>query len=224
MEDDPNDPDPLNPPRLFLPAEPEFSNLLIHPYVSPALTADLSNLPPLLVHSGGVETLRDEHSLFAQRAARAGVDVTHEIFRDGVHVFQALAMMSSATAALQAIGEWAKSRPAQVEKVDEEKVFGEIDRHLEQAWESRNQKAKVEQGQKQGVREKKAAQAARFTYERIVEEAPPIRLRKTAHEAAREAVEENEHYKPKEGLTTVFVAKKAPSPGVLGRLFGSSRL
>ncbi|EGU12195.1 putative Monocarboxylate permease [Rhodotorula toruloides ATCC 204091] len=224
LTDDPNDPDPLNPPRLFLPAEPDFSKLLIHPYVSPALTADLSNLPPLLVHSGGVETLRDEHSLFAQRAARAGVDVTHEIFRDGVHVFQALAMMSSATAALQAIGESAKNRPARVEKVDEEKVFGEIDARLKQAWEGRAQKAKVEQGQKQGEREKKAEQVAKFTYERVVEEAPPIRLRKTAHEAAKKAVEENEHYKPKEGLTTVFVAKKAPSPGVLGRLFGSSHL
>ncbi|BGP26282.1 hypothetical protein JCM10295v2_005228 [Rhodotorula toruloides] len=170
------------------------------------------------------KTLRDEHSLFAQRAARAGVDVTHEIFRDGVHVFQALTAMSSAAAALRAIGKWAKDRPARVEKVDEEKVFGDIDAHLKHAWEGRDQKAKAEPGRKQSEREKKAAQVAKFMYERVIEEAPPIRLRRSAHEAAKKALEENEHYKPREGLTTVFVAKKAPSPGLLGRLFGSSHL
>ncbi|GEM10300.1 hypothetical protein Rt10032_c10g4317 [Rhodotorula toruloides] len=165
--------------------------------------------------------LRDEK---LPQVARAGVDVTHEIFRDGVHVFQALTAMSSAAAALRAIGKWAKDRPARVEKVDEEKVFGDIDAHLKHAWEGRDQKAKAEPGRKQSEREKKAAQVAKFMYERVIEEAPPIRLRRSAHEAAKKALEENEHYKPREGLTTVFVAKKAPSPGLLGRLFGSSHL
>ena len=56
--------------------------LLRHPYVSP-LYGDLHDLPPLLLHVGDGEILRDDATRFAARARDAGVDVTIDIV-DGV--------------------------------------------------------------------------------------------------------------------------------------------
>ena len=39
---------------------------------------------------GGAETLRDEGTVFAERARSAGVDVTLEVYPEMVHVFQML--------------------------------------------------------------------------------------------------------------------------------------
>ncbi|GJN94776.1 hypothetical protein Rhopal_007868-T1 [Rhodotorula paludigena] len=108
--DNPND--PLHPPRLFLttPSQPpsHYTSLLAHPYVSPALAplSTLSSLPPLLVHSGGLETLADEITVFVRRARRAGSErITHQIWTDGPHVFQALLRPAGEHAAAQA-GAW----------------------------------------------------------------------------------------------------------------------
>jgi monoterpene epsilon-lactone hydrolase len=58
------------------------------PLVSP-LFADPSGLPPLLVHVGEIEALRDDAVQFAARAAAAGVDVTLEVWPEMVHVWHA---------------------------------------------------------------------------------------------------------------------------------------
>ena len=59
-----------------------------HPLASP-LFADLQGLPPLLVHVGTAETLLDDSTRFAERARRADVDVTLDVWDDMIHVFHA---------------------------------------------------------------------------------------------------------------------------------------
>lgn len=56
------------------------------PLVSP-LFGDPTGLPPLLIHVGEVETLRDDAVRFAQRATEAGVDVTLEVWPEMIHVW-----------------------------------------------------------------------------------------------------------------------------------------
>ena len=56
------------------------------PLVSP-LFADLAGLPPLLIHVGELETLRDDAIRFAERAIAAGVDVTLEVWPEMIHVW-----------------------------------------------------------------------------------------------------------------------------------------
>lgn len=76
--------DYLSPPkqgRLFAPAlycggDDAYARLKTDAYTSP-LFADAKNLPPLLIQAGEAECLRDDSTLFAHRAAKAGVDVTY---------------------------------------------------------------------------------------------------------------------------------------------------
>lgn len=56
------------------------------PLASP-LYADLSGLPPLLVHVGGREVLLDDATRLAERAREAGVDVTLEIRDEMIHIW-----------------------------------------------------------------------------------------------------------------------------------------
>jgi acetyl esterase/lipase len=56
------------------------------PLASP-LFADLTGLPPLLVHVGSDEVLLDDSLLLAERASAAGVDTTLEIWDDMIHVW-----------------------------------------------------------------------------------------------------------------------------------------
>ena len=56
---------------------------LTHPYASP-LFGDFRGLPPMLVQSGDAEVLRDECTLLAHKATRAGVTVRHELYEDAV--------------------------------------------------------------------------------------------------------------------------------------------
>lgn len=59
------------------------------PLVSPVF-ADPTGLPPLLIHVGEAETLRDDAVRFAERAAKAGVDVTLEVWPEMIHVWHVL--------------------------------------------------------------------------------------------------------------------------------------
>ena len=55
------------------------------PMASP-LFADLSGLPPLLVHAGGDETMLDDSRIFVERARAAGVEVSFKIYDGMWHV------------------------------------------------------------------------------------------------------------------------------------------
>jgi epsilon-lactone hydrolase len=53
--------------------------------------ADLSGLPPLLIHVGDAEVLLDDSTVLAQRAQDAGVPVTLEVWPDMIHVWHIFA-------------------------------------------------------------------------------------------------------------------------------------
>lgn len=75
------------------------------------LYADLSGLPPLLIQVGTAETLLDDSNRIAERARKAGVDVTLEVWDDMIHVFQAFAMMlPEGQQAIDKIGEYLRTR------------------------------------------------------------------------------------------------------------------
>jgi acetyl esterase/lipase len=80
------------------------------PLASP-LYADLSGLPPLLIQVGTAETLLDDSTRLAERARKAGVDVTLEPWEDMIHVWQAFAsMLPEGQQAVERIGAFLKMR------------------------------------------------------------------------------------------------------------------
>jgi acetyl esterase/lipase len=60
------------------------------PLLSPALYADLTGFPPLLIQVGTNEVLLDDSTRLATRAREAGVDVILDVTADAPHVFQSL--------------------------------------------------------------------------------------------------------------------------------------
>lgn len=80
------------------------------PLASP-LFAELSGLPPMLVHVGTAETLLDDSIRFAERARAAGVDVSLEVWDAMVHVWHAFSpLLPEADRAIARIGEYLRSR------------------------------------------------------------------------------------------------------------------
>ena len=80
------------------------------PLASP-IYADLSGLPPLLIHVGENEVLLDDSTRLAERAEAAGVDVTLEVWPDMIHVWHFFAaMLPEGQQAIERIGAWVKER------------------------------------------------------------------------------------------------------------------
>lgn len=98
--------DHLNPVGCYLGPQ-GLTSYLTHPYASP-LFGDLHGLPPMLIQSGDAEVLRDEITLLAHKATLAGVNVTHELYEDMVHVFQMLTFLPAAKAAINSVGRWVR--------------------------------------------------------------------------------------------------------------------
>jgi len=61
------------------------------PLLSPAVVADLTGFPPMLLQVGTNEILLDDSTRLAARATAAGVDVILDITADVPHVFQSFA-------------------------------------------------------------------------------------------------------------------------------------
>ncbi len=57
------------------------------------LYADLKGLPPMLIQVGTAEVLLDDSTRLAERAKKAGVDVTLEPWEDMIHIWQFFASM-----------------------------------------------------------------------------------------------------------------------------------
>lgn len=69
------------------------------------LYADLAGLPPLLIQVGTAETLLDDASRLAERARKAGVNVTYEPWQNMIHVWQLFApMLDEGQQAIEKIG------------------------------------------------------------------------------------------------------------------------
>lgn len=80
-----------------------------HPHTPLAapLYADLTGLPPLLIHVGTAEVLLDDSTRLAERARSAGVDVTLEPWDDMIHVWHFFAvMLPEGQQAIDRIGEF----------------------------------------------------------------------------------------------------------------------
>ena len=76
------------------------------PLASP-FYADLIGLPPLLVQVGSAEVLLDDSIKFAERAKKAGVDVTLEVWDDMPHIWQIFApFLPEAQEAIDHCGEF----------------------------------------------------------------------------------------------------------------------
>lgn len=73
------------------------------PLVSP-LYADLTGLPPMLVHVGSHEILLDDARRLVERARAAGVDASVGVFDEMWHVFQAFPGLPETRRALREIG------------------------------------------------------------------------------------------------------------------------
>lgn len=77
------------------------------------LFADLTGLPPLLLQVGTAETLLDDSVRFADRARRAGVEVSVDVYDDMIHVWHAFeGMLPEATDAIERIGQFFQRRLA----------------------------------------------------------------------------------------------------------------
>jgi len=75
------------------------------------LYADLSGLPPLLIQVGTWETLLDDASRIAERARKAGVDVTYQPWQGMIHVWQLFApMLDEGKQAIEKIGDFVQQR------------------------------------------------------------------------------------------------------------------
>jgi acetyl esterase/lipase len=82
------------------------------PLASP-LFADLSGLPPLLIHVGTAETLLDDARRFDAAARKAGVDATLEEWDEMIHVWHTFAgLLPEAQQAIDRIGAFVKERLA----------------------------------------------------------------------------------------------------------------
>ncbi|SDA01310.1 BZ3500_MvSof-1268-A1-R1_Chr10-1g02574 [Microbotryum saponariae] len=209
----PVDPSPLNPAKLYAP-----SNAL-HPYVTSVL-ADHQNLPPLLLQAGGAETLRDEVTLLAHRADRAGVDVTHEIYDSGVHVTHLLFESELARVCRIQVGVWAKKVQGPEKLKTRSEGWSEVDALFGSEWKRLEGNATDGGANKSGGAEKKATPQPAYIFEPVVQEAPQIHLRQNANEEVAKAVEEDAEYKPRKGLTTIFVPKRNPKAGLVGQVRG----
>jgi acetyl esterase/lipase len=74
-----------------------------HPYVSP-LFGDLTGLPPIMIHVGNDEVLRDDAVSFGERADSYGVDVRVKVWKGMFHCFPLLApMFEEATEAMKQV-------------------------------------------------------------------------------------------------------------------------
>ena len=74
----------------------------------------LAGLPPMLIHAGANEILRDDAARLADKGHRAGVDVSVEVFEGMPHVFQLFEKIPEAEASLNRIGAFIKSRTISV--------------------------------------------------------------------------------------------------------------
>ena len=82
-----------------------------HTPLAAPLYADLSGLPPMLIHVGDAEVLLDDSTRLAARAKAAGVDVTLEVWPDMIHVWQFFAaILPEGQQAIDRIGRFVRER------------------------------------------------------------------------------------------------------------------
>jgi acetyl esterase/lipase len=84
------------------------------PYASPVF-AQFRDYPPIMVHAGSREILRDDASRIGERAAEANVPVSVEIYDGMEHVFQGSPRIPEARVSLGRLGQFIRARTAEGE-------------------------------------------------------------------------------------------------------------
>ncbi len=79
------------------------------PYASPVY-ANFHDFPPIMVHAGSAEILRDDASRLGDCAAKAGVPVSVEIYDGMPHLFQVSPHLPEARVSLMRLGKFIKTR------------------------------------------------------------------------------------------------------------------
>jgi len=81
------------------------------PYASPGW-GNLKGFPPVMVHAGAQEVLRDDASRLGDRCAEAGVPVSVEIYDGMGHLFQLLSPGKDASASLTRLAQFVRAKSA----------------------------------------------------------------------------------------------------------------
>jgi epsilon-lactone hydrolase len=79
------------------------------PYASP-IFGSFRDFPPIMVHTGSLELLRDDASRVGEKAAESNVPVSVEIYDGMHHVFQAYPYAPEAKVSLARLGQFIRSR------------------------------------------------------------------------------------------------------------------
>ena len=79
------------------------------PYASPIFSS-FRDFPPIMVHAGSQEVLRDDASRIGDCAAEAGVPVSVEIYDGMQHVFQGNARVPEARVSLSRLGQFIRAK------------------------------------------------------------------------------------------------------------------
>ncbi|HEX3810800.1 MAG TPA: alpha/beta hydrolase [Rhizomicrobium sp.] len=82
------------------------------PYASP-IFANFRDFPPVMVHAGSLEILRDDASRIGDRAAEAGVPVSVEIYDGMQHVFQGSQHVPEARVSLGRLGQFIRAKTSE---------------------------------------------------------------------------------------------------------------
>jgi acetyl esterase/lipase len=82
------------------------------PYASPVF-ANFKDFPPIMVHAGSLEMLKDDASRLGDRAADANTPVSVEIYDGMQHVFQANSRVPEARVSLARLGQFIKTKTVQ---------------------------------------------------------------------------------------------------------------
>ncbi len=103
-------------PWVDLAASGEFAKPYVgngdphNPLISP-IYADLSCFPPMLIQAGGADFLLEDARKLERNVLQAGGQVSLEVWKDKVHVFQATAPLDpAASRAIQHIGEYIRKQ------------------------------------------------------------------------------------------------------------------
>jgi epsilon-lactone hydrolase len=83
------------------------------PYASP-IYASFRDFPPVMVHAGSLEILRDDASRIGDKAAEANVPISVEIYDGMQHLFQADSELQEAKVSLQRLGQFIRQRAGRV--------------------------------------------------------------------------------------------------------------
>jgi acetyl esterase/lipase len=83
------------------------------PFASPVY-GDYRGLPPMIIHAGSLEVLKDDASRIGERAAAASVNVNVEVYEGMPHLFQGIPELSEAKVSLSRAAAFVKARTPDV--------------------------------------------------------------------------------------------------------------